>query len=65
VTSTYGKFTKEADGRMSGHVIYVYAPRRDGKYPTQHHFGSGRRINKLYSKDQLLAEIAKLEPEAL
>ena len=56
----YGHFTQEADGRLSGHILFVYPPRRDGKIPCRHAFGSGKRINKLYSPEQLAVEVAKL-----
>ena len=61
MTTQYGKFDKEPDGRLSGHVLWVSAPRRDGKIPVQHTFGSGKRINKLYTPEQLAAEIAKIQ----
>jgi len=63
ITTQYGSFDREADGRLSGHVLHVSGPRRDGKYTVQHHFGSGKRINKLYTREQLLAEIAKIEAD--
>lgn len=57
----YGEFTKEADGRLSGHVITVNLVRKDGKYAVTHAFAtSGRRINKVYTKEQLDAEIEKV-----
>lgn len=57
----YGQFTKEADGRLSGHVITVNSVRKDGKYAVTHAFAtSGRRINKVYTKEQLEEQISKI-----
>lgn len=58
---TYGSMTREADGRLSGHEMRIYGQRKDGKYTVTHFFGSGKRINKIYSAEQLIAEIQKLE----
>ncbi len=58
--ANYGYFDREPDGRLSGVVLTVYGPRKDGKYAVTHHYGSGKRINKVYSTDQLDAEIAKV-----
>ena len=60
IKSQYGNFTKEPDGRMSG-VILSIKPRSDGKYSVAHCYGSGKRINKIYSQSQLEAEISKIE----
>jgi hypothetical protein len=57
--STYGKFTKEADGRMSGTVLNV-TPRNDGKFKVSHCYGSGKVINKIYTREQLTEQINKL-----
>lgn len=57
----YGEFKKEADGRLSGHVITVNSVRKDGKYAVTHAFAtSGRRINKVYTKEQLEEQISKI-----
>ena len=57
----YGQFTKEADGRLSGHVITVNSVRKDGKYAVTHAFASsGKRINKVYTKEQLEEQISKI-----
>lgn len=56
---TYGEFNNEADGRLSGHVLTINDVRRDGKFSVTHSFGSGKRINKIYSKEQLEKEIEK------
>ncbi len=56
----FGTFNKESDGRLSGHMIAVQSVRRDGKVAVTHIFGSGARIGKVYSAEQLAAEIAKL-----
>lgn len=54
IRAVYGAFTKENDGRIVGEKMYVSPPRKDGKYPVTHHFAiSGRRINKLYTEEQL------------
>jgi hypothetical protein len=59
---TYGEFTHEADGRQSGHVMTITGKRRDGKYTVTHAFGSGKRINKVYTPEQLFVEASKFEP---
>lgn len=57
----YGQFTKEPDGRLSGHVIIVNSVRKDGKYAVTHAFASsGKRINKVYTKEQLDEQISKI-----
>jgi len=57
----YGTFTKEADGRLSGHVITINSVRKDGKYAVTHAFAtSGKRINKVYTKEQLEEQISKI-----
>lgn len=57
--SVYGGMKREADGRLSGHEMRIYGVRRDGKYTVTHFFGSGKRINKIYTVEQLTAEIEK------
>jgi hypothetical protein len=57
----YGQFVTEQDGRLSGHVMTITGKRRDGKYTVTHAFGSGKRINKIYTPDQLFDEASKLE----
>jgi len=59
----YGRFDVEADGRLSGHKVFVSAQRRDGKYPATHVFGNGVRIRKLYSAEQLAVELAKVDAQ--
>jgi hypothetical protein len=55
---THGQFTRESDGRLSGTVIVIDRPRRDGKYPVTYTFGtSGKRITKLYTLAQCEAAI--------
>lgn len=56
----YGEFTKESDGRLSGHVLLVNAKRKDGKYSVTHAFGNGKRINKVYTESALQEQITKL-----
>jgi hypothetical protein len=57
--TTYGDFTTEKDGRLSGHVLHIKSIRKDGKFCVTHSFGSGKKINKIYTHDQLQNEIAK------
>ena len=56
---TYGEFNQEKDGRLSGHVLTINDIRRDGKFSVTHSFGSGKRINKIYTKEQLAEQIEK------
>ena len=55
----YGEFNQELDGRLSGQVITVNNIRKDGKFSVTHSFGSGKRINKIYTKDQLAEQLEK------
>ena len=57
----YGQFTTESDGRLSGHVMTITGKRKDGKYTVTHAYGSGKRINKIYTSEQLFDEVAKFE----
>ena len=57
--TTYGNFTQENDGHLSGHVLHIKSIRKDGKFTVTHSFGSGKKINKIYSHEQLQNEIAK------
>ena len=57
--TTYGNFTTENDGHLSGHVLHIKSIRKDGKFTVTHSFGSGKKINKIYTHDQLQNEIAK------
>ena len=59
--TTYGNFTQENDGHLSGHVLYIKSIRKDGKFTVTHSFGSGKKINKIYTKEQLQDQIAKFE----
>jgi 5-hydroxyisourate hydrolase-like protein (transthyretin family) len=61
--SQYGSFTTEADGRLSGHVMTITGKRSDGKYMVTHAFGSGKRIRKVYTPDQLFFEAVKFDPK--
>lgn len=58
---TYGSMNRQSDGRLTGHEIRIYGLRKDGKYTVTHFFGSGRRINKLYTAEQLTEQVNKLE----
>lgn len=57
---TYGQFNQEKDGRLSGHVLTINDIRRDGKFSVTHSFGSGKRINKIYTQEQLTEQINKM-----
>jgi hypothetical protein len=61
---TYGEFTEEKDGRLSGHVLTITGKRKDGKYTVTHAFGSGKRIKKIYTAEQLQWETFKMERQA-
>ena len=50
---SYGEFTTEKDGRLSGHVLTITGKRKDGKYSVTHAYGSGKRIKKIYTVEQL------------
>lgn len=63
--STYGSLATEADGRMSGHVMIITGKRTDGKYMVTHIFGSGKRIRKVYTPDQMLTEALKFDPNLI
>lgn len=62
--SVYGSMNRQADGRLSGHEMHINGVRRDGKYTVTHCFGSGKRINKIYTVEQLTAEIEKFPVNA-
>jgi hypothetical protein len=55
----YGEFNQENDGRLSGQVITVNNIRKDGKFSVTHAFGNGKRINKIYTKEQLNEKLEK------
>jgi hypothetical protein len=57
----YGEFNEEKDGRLSGHVMTITGKRKDGKYTVTHAWGSGKRINKIYTTEQLQFEVFKME----
>ena len=56
---TFGEFDYQADGRLSGHVMTINNIRRDGKFSVTHAFGNGKRINKIYTQEQLDEQIEK------
>jgi hypothetical protein len=58
---SYGEFTEQKDGRLSGHVMTITGKRKDGKYTVTHAFGTGKRINKIYTSEQLYDEVMKFE----
>lgn len=57
----YGTMHRQADDRLSGHEMRVYGLRKDGRYTVTHIFGSGKRINKLYTAEQLAEQVNKFE----
>ena len=50
---SYGEFTTEKDGLLSGQVMTITGKRKDGKYSVTHAFGSGKRFRKIYTTEQL------------
>jgi hypothetical protein len=58
---SYGEFTTEQDGRLSGHVMTITGKRKDGKYTVTHAFGNGKRFRNIYTVEQLQWEIFKME----
>ena len=58
---TYGEFTEEKDGRLSGHTLTITGKRKDGKYTVTHAWGSGKHLNKIYTVEQLQWELFKME----
>jgi len=62
---SYGEFNTEKDGRLSGHVLTITNKRKDGRYSVTHSFGSGKRINKIYTAEQLQYEVFKIEQRQL
>lgn len=61
--SHYGEFTLEEGNRLSGHTMEITGKRKDGKYMVTHAFGSGKRIRKVYTPEQMLIEAAKFDPK--
>jgi hypothetical protein len=59
MNKTFGEFNYQDDGRLSGHVMTINNIRRDGKFSVTHAFGSGKRINKIYTQEQLNEQIEK------
>jgi hypothetical protein len=62
---SYGEFTTEKDGRLSGQVMTITGKRKDGKYSVTHAFGSGKRFRKIYTVEQLQFEVFKMERKEL
>lgn len=58
---TYGEFTEEKYGRLSGHTLNITGKRKDGKYTVTHAWGSGKSLNKIYTVEQLQWELFKME----
>ena len=58
---SYGEFTHEKDGHLSGHVMTITGKRKDGKYSVTHAFGNGKRFRNIYTVEQLQWEIFKME----
>lgn len=63
-TIEHGKFNQEEGGRLSGTKIFVTGQRKDGKYNITYAYGSGKRINKIVSKEQLEAAIKSVTGDA-
>ena len=61
---SYGEFTNEKEGRLSGHKLTITGKRKDGKYSVTHAWGSGTRLKKIYTVEQLQWEIFKMERQA-
>lgn len=61
---SYGQFNTEKNGRLSGYVLTITGKRKDNKYMVSHAWGSGSRLKKIYSAEQLIEEILKLDPIA-
>lgn len=63
VIGTHGTFTRESDGRLSGTVLTIHRPRKDGKFPVDYAFGtSGKRFRKLFTLEQCQAAVASVAP---
>ena len=58
---SYGEFTEQKDGRLSGHVMTITGKRKDGKYTVVHAFGNGKRFKNIYTSEQLYDEVMKFE----
>ena len=57
----YGEFTTEKDGRLSGSTLTIKGKRKDGKYSVIHATGSGKRVTKIYTVEQLQWVIFQME----
>lgn len=58
----YGSFSKEADGRLTGTILFVTGLQKDGKYSVTYAFGSSpKRFRKIISKELLESEIKRIE----
>lgn len=62
--SVYGSMNRQADGRLSGHEMRIYGVRKDGRYTVTHFFGSGKRINKIYTLEQLTEQVERFPVDA-
>jgi hypothetical protein len=49
----YGEFTTEKDGKLSGSTLTIKGKRKDGKYSVIHAYANGKRINRIYTVEQL------------
>jgi hypothetical protein len=63
---SYGEFTTEKDGRLSGTVMTITGKRKDGKYSVSlMPLVQCKRINKIYTTEQLQFEVFKMERKEL
>jgi hypothetical protein len=57
----YGEFTTEKNGRLTGSTLTIKGKRKDGKYSVIHATGSGKRVTKIYTVEQLQWVIFQME----
>ena len=58
---TYGEFTEEKDGRLSGSTLTIKGKRKDGKYTVTHAYSNGKGRNRIYTVEQLQWVIFQME----
>ena len=61
----FGEFTREADGRYSGHVLTIKCIRRDGRFSVGHKFGSGAYTGQILTREQLDKAIQQIRMERI
>ena len=59
----FGEFTRETDGRYSGHVLTIKCIRRDGRFSVGHKFGSGAYTGQILTREQLDKAIQQIMGE--